>query len=431
MGSGAVKGSRQASKATYVILLLLSGLMAWLVEYYGPDGGKTFAQLDFSCDGQDGNTVCSDIGFVYRVSFINVLFFSFMLLATFPVPTCTGEERFRPLCGWSFHLGWWSIKLILYLGAMCSLPWLPSSIFDNPENGFAWVARVASGLFIILQVLLLIDFSYQLNEDWLDRTETGSKGWLVGLYVITFLMFGGGLAFTAIIFAKYDDCRAGKSFAVVNLILFVIYATMTVFREKFTGIAGSAVPVSIVFFYTSYLVWSATESIPSTECHPFDDGNSALVIVGVIIALVSLVWLAYTASKRTSNLLAGDTKSEEKPKLGDSQLGGIYEIGEDKNGKAIMARDTIEVKDDEANEEANNKNDSLEDKPHIFYSVLIFASFYMAMILTNWGISENSTDNSTIGTVSSWVKIAASWLTVLLYVWTIVAPLIINRDFDY
>ncbi|GBG27723.1 Serine incorporator 3 [Hondaea fermentalgiana] len=429
MGSGAVRGSRQASKATYVVLLLLSGLFAWVVQRYGPDGEREFAELDFMCDGQDGDTVCSDVGFVYRVSFLNVIFFSFMLLATTPVPTCIGEERFRPVFGWSFHLGWWSIKLVLYFALMCSLPWLPSLLFDNPDNAYAWVARIASGFFLILQVLLLIDFSYQLNEDWLDRSEDGSKGWIIGLFIITFLCLIGGFGLTAAIFLEYGDCGTGKVFNIVNICLFVGYSILTFFRERLTDIPGSAVPVAIVFFYTSYLTWSATESIPSEECRPLDDGSNLVIFIGVGFAMLSMVWLAYTASKRASNLIAGDTKGGDNARLGDPSMGGIYAVGTDKAGNEIMARDTEMAAAKQ--EELENKNDALEDRPHIFYMILISASFYMAMILTNWGVIEGESGNAAIGNVSSWVKIVSAWFTVALYVWTIIAPLILDREFDY
>lgn len=35
------------------------------------------------------------------------------------------------------------------------------------------------------------------------------------------------------------------------------------------------------------------------------------------------------------------------------------------------------------------------------------------------------------GAVSAWVKVVSSWITILLYVWTVVAPIVLpNRDWN-
>lgn len=59
------------------------------------------------------------------------------------------------------------------------------------------------------------------------------------------------------------------------------------------------------------------------------------------------------------------------------------------------------------------------------------ATLYVMMTLTNW-----LTPNSDLTTLSNnmsavWVKIVSSWICLLLYTWTLVAPLILtNRDFS-
>jgi len=51
------------------------------------------------------------------------------------------------------------------------------------------------------------------------------------------------------------------------------------------------------------------------------------------------------------------------------------------------------------------------------------------MVLTNWGIPEKADENHQQsiqidqGMMSVWVKVVSSWITVILYVWTLIAPM--------
>jgi hypothetical protein len=64
------------------------------------------------------------------------------------------------------------------------------------------------------------------------------------------------------------------------------------------------------------------------------------------------------------------------------------------------------------------------------------ASFYMAMVLTDWRVmqSDLTKPNGVVimhGFGAMWVKVATSWVCVLLYLWTLVAPLLLpGRDFS-
>jgi len=72
-----------------------------------------------------------------------------------------------------------------------------------------------------------------------------------------------------------------------------------------------------------------------------------------------------------------------------------------------------------------------------FHFTFFLAALYLTMLLTNWLLptsSEDANKNTTIsvdqGEVSVWVKIVSSWLTCLLYMWTIIAPIIFpEREF--
>ncbi|KAK9858472.1 hypothetical protein WJX84_010638 [Apatococcus fuscideae] len=69
---------------------------------------------------------------------------------------------------------------------------------------------------------------------------------------------------------------------------------------------------------------------------------------------------------------------------------------------------------------------------YVFYIVFLLGSAYMAMLFTGWSLN-NTPGQFTIdyGWFSVWVKMASSWFSALLYVWTLIAPAILrNRNFS-
>ena len=57
----------------------------------------------------------------------------------------------------------------MFFALLVGSVWIPNYVFDN--NGYAWFARVVSVLFLVLQVLMLVDFGYKWNESWTDKAD--------------------------------------------------------------------------------------------------------------------------------------------------------------------------------------------------------------------------------------------------------------------
>jgi hypothetical protein len=64
----------------------------------------------------------------------------------------------------------------------------------------------------------------------------------------------------------------------------------------------------------------------------------------------------------------------------------------------------------------------------IFQFLLILAAVYYAMLLTNWGqpsLFEDSTfDFFSKSAYSYWIQLSAQWVSMLLYLYSMVAPLL-------
>jgi len=63
----------------------------------------------------------------------------------------------------------------------------------------------------------------------------------------------------------------------------------------------------------------------------------------------------------------------------------------------------------------------------IFQLILVFASIYYAMMLTNWGnpaLFTDTTDFFKASTTSFWVKQVAQWVSLLIYLFSLLGPLL-------
>ena len=97
--------------------------------------------------------LCVGNFFVMRVSFALALFFSIMALATWCAPL--------------FHNGQWYSKGFLYAVALVGAFFVPNTFF----YGYSHFARVLSFLFILLQMVILVDFSFDWQEDFQQKME--------------------------------------------------------------------------------------------------------------------------------------------------------------------------------------------------------------------------------------------------------------------
>ena len=74
-----------------------------------------------------------------------------------------------------------------------------------------------------------------------------------------------------------------------------------------------------------------------------------------------------------------------------------------------------------------NEDNETEDEQSmvIFHGIMATGSIYMAMLLTNWGtVSGHKSD------AQMWVSIVSQWISISIYVWSIVAPKICqSREF--
>ena len=173
------------------------------------------------------------------------------------------------------HFGSWGVKVSTFLLLVIATFFLPNTIFD--DAGYASVARVFSSFFLILQVLILIDFAYEWNDAWLARdngedagsNEEGCCGlskWesyilsvCLAMYILSFV----GITLLFVFYSSRpetgEELDLNLAFMVITVIGIVVTTGVQMCNDVY---GGNLLASSIVGAYCTYLCWSACASNP-------------------------------------------------------------------------------------------------------------------------------------------------------------------------
>lgn len=373
---------------------------------------------------------------VYRVSLGSFLFF--MVMAGLMVGVKhRGDARDRYI-----HHGNWLLKLALWL-VFAAFPFLlPNGIVE----GYAIVARFGSGLFLIIQMIILLDFVQGWNDSWVEAGEEDIS-WLYALLGVTLSSYAGVIGLVAIMFTWFaptsspDGCSFNVALITVSLLLVVCISLASLhpsLAQTRQG-GGSIFPASIISLYCSYLCFSSLQSEPSDYiCNGLgvvttQAASNSTLALGMIFTLLSVVYAAFRAgsNSRLFNIDSShdaDDSSPERAALLD-QESQLTSAGLD--GAPEGQETTREASS------APPASSSLDDfKPvsynySFFHLIFALASMYIAMLMTGWGSNVQEMERLDQGWTSVWVKAVAQWMTASLYLWTLVAPALFpERDFS-
>uniref|UniRef100_A0A8C2UZS1 Serine incorporator 5 n=1 Tax=Chinchilla lanigera TaxID=34839 RepID=A0A8C2UZS1_CHILA len=211
------------------------------------------------CKGIKAGDTCEKlVGYsaVYRVCFGMACFFFVFCLLTLGINTSKG-------CRAHIHNGFWLFKLLL-LGAMCS-----GAFFIPDQDTFLkvwrYVGAVGGFFFIVIQLLLMVEFAHKWNKNWTAGTAS-NKLWYAALSLVTLIMYSiatGGLVLMAVFYTQLEGCTQNKIFLGVNggLCLLISVAAISPCvqnRQPHSGLLQSG----LISCYVAYLTLSALSSKP-------------------------------------------------------------------------------------------------------------------------------------------------------------------------
>lgn len=322
----------------------------------------------------------------------------------------------------SLQDGWWFFKFLAIIGIIIITFFIPSKAYI----GYGWIALIGAGLFILLQLILLIDFAHSWNESWVYRFETtGNKKWAVLLVAATALMYIASIVMTVLLYVYFNGCSINSTFISLNLILCVSFTILSIHpkiqdKNHKIGLLQSAV----VTIFSTYLVGSALMSQPdSMKCKKIEtNGSKFTLIAGVVFAFIAVGYAAFNVS---GSDLYKKPKSEEEEVDEENQR-----LVEEENHEEERHEEEVVKKIDEIDDEIEETSYSYST----FHLTFVLATLYVSMMITNWELVSSTVKDSFLevdrGLPSMWVKVVSGWIIALLYAWTIIAPIVMpHREF--
>ena len=414
-GCGAVGSAiaKISARALYVVLFALTAALAVVLRDYAEPLVHKMSWL--SAVGVEPSPAWFGARAVTRVSLGGFLFFGGLALATAGVVD-RSDPRDRHV-----HHGAWTLKFFAW--TVCVF--LPFLLPEPIVHSYAWLSRLGSGVFLVVQMIILLDFAYLWSEDWVNREHVG---WLVGLLVSTLVLYAGSITLVVFLFRWYvpagvpGGCARNAWLVSSSLVPCALF-TAVGFHPS--ARSGAVLPSAVVTAYCIYLCYGALASEPATyACNPHA-GEARTRPAEAVNAAMTLAGLAYSALRAGSSDLF-DTGASSNP-IGGGSGDTVALVGQD-------GCDSDEELAAGASAEAFPAG-PVSYSYSWFHAMFAAASMYLCMMLAGWGGGESGDEGGggrgvDQGWGSVWVKMVSVWVTAGLHAWTLVAPAVFpDREF--
>ncbi|KAK9526226.1 hypothetical protein VZT92_014937 [Zoarces viviparus] len=407
------------------IIMILPGMEEHLKQIPGFCLGGT------SLPGLDNKVNCDIIvGYksVYRMCFAMACFFFLFFIIMIRVRSSRDHRA-------AIQNGFWFFKFLLLVGITVGAFFIPDGIFNTVWYYFG---MVGSFFFIIIQLLLLVDFAHSWNQSWLEKAENGnSKFWFGALLTFTIVFYA--LTFTIVVlfyvfYTKPDDCTEHKVFISLNFIFCIIVSIVSILpKVQEAQPTSGLLQASFISLYTMYITWSAMSNNPNRQCNPSllslvqpitatpppgpaptkAPGSTQWWDAQGIVGLTIFLFCTLFASIRSSN---------------NSQVNKLMQTEE---GQGLTTDYQSAVGDDGVRRAVDNEEEAVTYNYSFFHLSLLLASLYIMMTLTNWYMPDAEYQVMQSSMPAVWVKMGSSWFCLVIYFWTLVAPLVCSgRDFS-
>lgn len=428
-----------SSRIVYALFLFFGTIIACVMLAPGLEDKlksiPTFCSHMVDCDVVVGYLA------VYRVCFALAGFFFLMSVLLIKVKTSKDPRA-------KIQNGFWFFKVLVIIGIAVGAFFIPRGPFGI---AFYYIGMIGAFLFILIQLVLLVDFAHGLNDAMLDKKENSDspKCWF-GL-LLGFTIFNYAVALTAIVlfyvYYAHSGCALNQFFVSFNMILCVIISVVAVIpRVQDAQPRSGLLQASIVTLYTMYLTWSAMTNEPDQNCNP-----SLLTIVqniahpgsiqpagsnqttptpdvhnqkqlwdaqGLVSLTIFFICVIYSSIRNSSSSNVDRLTMTDHVILDEESS-----AGDPKDGDAEVKKGEDKVYDNEQNGVAYS---------YFFFHFMFFlAALYIMMTLTNWYRPDENFVKMQTTIPAVWVKISSSWISVAIYLWTLVAPILLtSRDFN-
>ena len=195
-----------------------------------------------------------------------------------------------------------------------------------------YVALIGATIFILLGLVLLVDFAHSWSETCLQNwEESDSTLWQWILIGSTAGMYAAMITLTAILYAFFagQQCTLNRFFISLNLALCILITFLCIHpRVQETNPRSGLAQSSMVAVYCTYLIFSAISNHKHESCNPLHKGTgTTTVIIGGIFTFLALSFSTSRAATQSRALVGRGKRTGAVQLQGDNGLGGHAEMG--------------------------------------------------------------------------------------------------------
>lgn len=251
------------------------------------------------------------------------------------------------------------------------------------------------------------------------------------LISLTVILFGGNITWIIFQYIYFTGDGCGWNFWQITITCVAgvaMYALVLLRTRKDASVFTS----SLVLTYILYLQWSGLSSSPNELCNPYTTSawnTTFLMILGLVFTFASLI------------VISSATAKDEKAVQTNDNAQAAVNVATGMNAPLMEKESAEDVKLAQANIQKEAKGEAPEYRPLpitpatiMFQALLILSAVYYSMLLTNWG-TPSLFNNSTINFFNKsyygyWIQISAQWVSMLIYLYSMTAPLLCPDRFS-
>lgn len=438
-------GNSVATRIAYALLLLVNSILSWIMLTPWAIEKLQHLMLDYvkiNCP----NGQCTGWLAVHRINFALGLFHLIFAGLLFGVASSKNPRA-------SLQNGFWGPKIIAWLAFVVMSFLIPDAFFQVYGN---YIAFFGAMLFLMLGLILLVDLAHTWAEYCLEQIEnTDSRIWRGVLIGSTLGMYLASLAMTIVqyIFFAQSGCSMNQAAITINLIFWLAISFISVHPtvQEYNPKAGLA-QAAMVAVYCTYLTMSAVSMEPDDkQCNPLIRAQGTRTTSVVIGAIVTMLTVAYTTTRAaTQSLGLGNNRGGIKLADDDehdlvTQQPGRREMRAEVLRRAVeegsLPADALlsddEDEDNSSKTPGDDERGSTQYNYSVFHIIFFLATCWVATLLTGTveGLDDKPDDGdfATVGRTywASWVKIVSAWICYSMYIWTLVAPIVLPDRFEF
>ncbi|KAN0120796.1 Serine incorporator/TMS membrane protein [Russula decolorans] len=444
-----------ATRIGFAMIFALNSMLAWLMKTrFMIELIEKWSYDYIKMDCEEGK--CYGVLAVHRVCFALALFHVILSISLIGVRD-TRDKRAV------IQNGWWGPKVLLWLVIVIVSFFIPNGFFIFWGS---YVSLIGATIFVLLGLVLLVDFAHSWSETCLEKWENSNNSnmWQWILVGSTASVYAATFAMTGVLYAYFagSGCSLNRFFISFNVALIVIITILCIHPvvQEYNPRSGLA-QSGMVAVYCTYLVMSAVGNHTHEMCNPFNSGaasgtRTSALVLGAGLTFIAIAY-STTRAATQSRALVGKRRNGEI-QLSDDR--DAHEVGivssqpgrtETPRYQALLAAveagaippsaldDDDDDDDDDAGESRDDERSGTRYNYSWFHIIFVLGAMYVAMLLTDWNVirtgpSSPSADGDDIyigrSETAMWMRIVSSWVCMLLYMWSLLAPVFMPDRFS-